>query len=78
MKAQFFIVRLNGERLPHLVSATKADAKQFIRGYETSTHMGQWRRIDGGYEYSTTIGRYYTFKKPDTDKIDFLKGNQNE
>lgn len=36
-------------------------AKRWVRQNVTSTHMGQWRILEGGFEYSTTIGQYYLF-----------------
>lgn len=63
---KLFTVYMNDEKLPHLVNATLRDAKMFIRGYVVSTHMGQWRKINGGYEYATTIGRYYKFIRGDS------------
>lgn len=57
-----FRVSLNGDRTESICIASLKSAKEWIKAHVLSTHMGQWRRIDGGYEYSTTIGRYYTFK----------------
>jgi hypothetical protein len=54
-------VYLNGKWIDK-VGGTKDDLKAWVKRNLTSTHIGQWRRISGGHEYSTTIGRYYTFK----------------
>jgi len=58
----------NGVHVANLWPATKAHAKRFIKKEITSTHMGEWRKLSDnfhaeGWEYSTTIGVSYQFKK---------------
>lgn len=37
--------------------------KMFIRRFLKQTHMGQWIKTSQGFEYNTTIGKYYVFIK---------------
>jgi len=48
------------------IGGTKADCKAWIKRNVLSTHMGYWKRIENGLEYSTTIGQYYTFKREES------------
>lgn len=59
----------NGSHIANLWPATKAHAKRYIKKEVTSTHMGQWRKLPDGWEYSTTIGAYYTFKKVSKHRV---------
>lgn len=64
-KQKRFAIIVNGVELMFDIPATKKAAQDYIRRYLVSTHMGQWVRIPGGYEYHTTIGKYYSFVKKD-------------
>lgn len=61
MPKKQFSIYLNDTKLLFTIPATKRDAVAFIKRYLTSTHMGGWRKVPGGYEYATTIGKYYRF-----------------
>jgi hypothetical protein len=63
MKYEGFKIVLNGKTIGSTLSATKADCKKWVKDNILFTHMGEWRKIQGGYEYSTTVGRYYQFIK---------------
>lgn len=43
--------------------ASKRAAKEWLDSQIIGTHMCQWIRYPDGYEYATTIGRYYRFRK---------------
>lgn len=55
-------VMLNGVEKA-TIQGNKTACKMWIRDNVIHTHMGEWRRTPFGYEYSTTIGRYYQFQK---------------
>lgn len=57
-----FHITLNGELVAKCPS-TKSAAREWIKAHVLSTHMGQWVKLPCGYEYRTTIGRYYQFIK---------------
>jgi hypothetical protein len=61
--ASQFSIYVNGTKLLFKIDGTKKAAKQYIQTFLTSTHMGQWRKIESGYAYDTTIGKYYEFKR---------------
>lgn len=62
--ATVFAVYLDGERLGETTAGTKLAAKQWVRQYVLSTHMGEWRRVNNtDWHYHTTIGRTYTFMR---------------
>lgn len=63
MKRQMFEIKLNYESTGHCIPASLRDAKRWIKEHVTSTHMGGWVKTRFGYEYVTTIGRYYQFFK---------------
>jgi len=56
-----FTIYVNDTRLLFTIPATKRAAESFIKRSLVSTHMGQWIRLPEGYEYATTIGKYYRF-----------------
>lgn len=58
-----FNIYVNDIKLLFTIPATKAAAKQYIRTFLKSTHMGGWVKVKNGYEYNTTIGKYYRFIK---------------
>lgn len=58
-----FHIYRNGTKLPYEIAATKQAAKTFIQMFLKSTHMGQWIKTEYGYEYATTIGQYYEFRR---------------
>ena len=62
-----FIVNLNGEQIDK-IAATKVAAKKWVKENVLigPTHMGEWAKLNNGYRYATTIGRYYTFTKEKT------------
>ncbi len=62
-RPNYYAVLLNGEHVADLQTATKAEAKQWIKDHVLSTHMGEWCKTKNGIEYATTIGRYYQFVK---------------
>lgn len=66
MSKQRFTIYVNGVKLLFDIPATKRDAQRYIRMFLVSTHMGQWVKIHGGYEYNTTIGKNYTFVREET------------
>lgn len=37
-------------------------AKDWVAENVTYTHMGEWRKLDDGFEYATTVGAYYKFE----------------
>ncbi len=61
-----FTIYVNDTKLLFDIPATKKAAQAFIRRYLTDTHMGGWVKTHGGYEYNTTIGKYYRFVREET------------
>jgi hypothetical protein len=59
-KSQFTIF-VNGTELLFKIPGTKLAAQRHIKVFLKDTHMGRWVKVHGGYEYETTIGKYYSF-----------------
>lgn len=62
MKGEYTIY-LNDVKLLHTIPGYKKYALSYIRTFLKDTHMGGWVRTTKGYEYNTTIGRYYRFER---------------
>jgi hypothetical protein len=60
-----FVVVVNDVETYIKIPATKKAIQDYIRRYITSryTHMGQLVKKSYGYDYNTTIGKYYNFVK---------------
>lgn len=52
----------NGVSIGCTSAATKNAAKVWVAKNVLSTHMGEWRKRLGGYQYATTIGVTYDFE----------------
>jgi hypothetical protein len=61
MSTNQFLVIVNDTETFIKIPATKRAAQQFIKRYLVSTHMGQWIKTERGWNYNTTIGKYYQF-----------------
>lgn len=61
------------------IAPNKESIKIYLRKYLKSTHMGQLIKTSKGYQYSTTIGRYYEFIKynPEKEEIIHVPAIQN-
>lgn len=58
-----YAVYLDGVLLD-TIPGRKKDAQKWVRAHITSTHMGEWRRVNKiDLHYCTTIGRTYTFMR---------------
>lgn len=55
-----FNVYLNGKWIDKIYGS-KAEAKGWVKRNVLYTHMGEWLKIPMGFEYATSVGRYYTF-----------------
>jgi hypothetical protein len=64
-----FSVFMNGECVGELDGNSQESAKRWVRKNVYDTHVGEWRKIPEGYEYNTTIGRYYTFAAEPTKQV---------
>ena len=64
-------VILNGVCIDTILGASISGAKNWIKKNLTYTHMGEWSKFPQGFEYSTTIGRYYSFEIVEAAKTDY-------
>ena len=62
-KPSKFKIYVNDIELMFTIGGTKRDAQNYIKTFLKSTHMGQWIKRPYGYEYATTIGKYYKFER---------------
>ena len=51
------------DRLVGQCIASKRGMQKWLDTQIIGTHMAQWVKYYDGYEYATTIGRYYRFRK---------------
>lgn len=58
---EMFLVSMNGESVGVVQGVSLTSAKRWVKKNITSTHMGEWRRVERGFEYATTIGQYFLF-----------------
>lgn len=56
-------VYLNGKKVGQCSGGSIASARRWVNENVTSTHMGEWFHRAYGFEYATTIGQYYEFRK---------------
>lgn len=64
-----FTVLRNGIREAE-IPATKKAMREYIRDRaRIGTHMGGSARVDGGYEYATTVGVYYRFIRGENENF---------
>lgn len=58
----YYWIYMNDQALNQHIDPTLRAAKKWVKNNILSTHMGEWIEHDDGYEYATTIGRYYRFR----------------
>ena len=66
--SKVFLVYKNDSLKTDVIDATKSAAKKWVRENVLSTHIGEWRKTSEGYEYATSIGAYYQFRRHTLDQ----------
>jgi hypothetical protein len=60
-KAKQLKISMNGKPVDTAEGWSLSAAKRWVVQNVTSTHMGEWHRLETGFEYATTIGQYSIF-----------------
>lgn len=58
---------VNDTELFFTIAGSKTAIQRYLKMYLKDTHMGQLYKTPKGYNYDTTIGKYYRFERTSID-----------